>query len=162
MWIRTASERDLKEIRALLVETWHDTYDDIYGVEKVNAITDAWHSISALKAKLTMPLSEFVVADSGKRILGIAFASSNDGRIVELHQLYVQPAQQGQGAGKALLTEIEACFPEVRLVRLEVEAANHKSVAFYRSNGFEEAGKTDNCGAAGSGIAALIMEKPVQ
>jgi hypothetical protein len=31
VFIRTAGERDLDEIRTLLVETWHDTYDGIYG-----------------------------------------------------------------------------------------------------------------------------------
>ena len=40
MFVRTASARDLPAIRALLVATWHDTYDGIYGVERVTAITD--------------------------------------------------------------------------------------------------------------------------
>ena len=39
--MRTASERDLDAMRALLVETWHATYDAIYGVDRVTAITDA-------------------------------------------------------------------------------------------------------------------------
>ncbi len=34
MFVRTASERDVPAIRALLVETWHDTYDPIYGVDE--------------------------------------------------------------------------------------------------------------------------------
>ena len=51
MFVRTASERDLETIKALLVETWHATYDAIYGVERVNEITTEWHSVAALKAK---------------------------------------------------------------------------------------------------------------
>jgi len=39
MFVRTASERDLKAVRDLLVETWHATYDPFYGVERVTAIT---------------------------------------------------------------------------------------------------------------------------
>ncbi len=38
-FVRTASERDLEKVRALLVETWHATYDTFYGVEKVNELT---------------------------------------------------------------------------------------------------------------------------
>ena len=34
MFVRTAGERDLAEVRALLVETWHATYDAIYGAEQ--------------------------------------------------------------------------------------------------------------------------------
>ncbi len=50
MFVRTASERDLVAIRALLVETWHATYDAIYGAAKVTEITDEWHSIASLRA----------------------------------------------------------------------------------------------------------------
>ena len=35
MFVRTASSRDIEAVRALLVETWHDTYDAIYGPGKV-------------------------------------------------------------------------------------------------------------------------------
>lgn len=161
MWIRTAGGKDLEAIQALLSETWHDTYDHIYGVDTVTAITTEWHALSALRARLTQPLSEFVVADTGDSILGMAFASSKDGRLIELHQLYVHPAAQGQGAGKALLAEIEACFPEARRIRLEVEAENHKAVAFYRMNDFRLVGETENCGVVNSGIPAEIYEKQV-
>ena len=73
MWIRTASERDLQEIRALLVNAWHDTYDSIYGADKVSEINEDWHSLNALKPKLTQPDSEFILADAGEGISGMAF-----------------------------------------------------------------------------------------
>lgn len=161
MWIRTAGSGDLEAIQALLIETWHDTYDSLYGSERVEAITREWHTLDALRARLTQPLSEFVVADTGQSILGMAFASSKDGRLIELRQLYVRPSAQGQGAGRALLEEIEACFPEANRVRLEVEAENHKAVTFYRKSGFEPVGKTQNCGTDNSGIPAIIYEKQV-
>ena len=40
MFVRSAGERDLAAVRELLVETWHATYDPIYGAERVTAITD--------------------------------------------------------------------------------------------------------------------------
>ncbi len=162
MWIRTANERDLEAIQALLVDTWHDTYDQIYGVEEVDKITSQWHSIDALRQRLSKPQSEFVVADSGETILGIAFASTADGRMVDLHQLYVNPQSQGRGAGKALLTEIEGCFPQADAIRLEVEGANKKAVAFYEANGFAQVGRTANCGEPTSGIPALVFEKRIR
>lgn len=162
MWIRTAGSRDLEAVQALLVETWHDTYDSIYGAERVDAITGEWHSMEALRARLTQPLSEFVVADTGNSLLGMAFASSKDGRLIELHQLYVRPSAQGQGAGRALLEEIETCFPEANRMRLEVEAENRKAITFYRKSGFEPVGETQNCGTDNSGIPAIIYEKRVQ
>jgi ribosomal protein S18 acetylase RimI-like enzyme len=162
VFIRTAGERDLDEIRTLLVETWHDTYDGIYGRERVTAITDDWHSIPSLKERLEKPHSEFVVADDGSEICGMAFASTlDDGKTVMLHQLYVKPGQQGRGVGGLLLDEIEAAFPDADKVRLEVEEANAKAVAFYLAQGFSQVGRTANCGKEQSGIPALVYERPI-
>lgn len=162
MFIRTAGARDLEAIRALLVETWHDTYDAIYGRERVTEITDDWHSIAALKARVDKPKTEFVVADDGAQIAGMAFASLRDeGKTVLLHQLYVRPSQQGKGVGGLLLDEVEAAFPDADKVRLEVEEANARAVAFYLAQGFSQVGRTANCGKEESGIPALIYERPI-
>lgn len=162
MFIRTAGARDLEAIRELLVETWHDTYDAIYGRERVTEITDDWHSIAALKARVDKPNSEFVVADDGTRICGMAFASLRDeGKTVMLHQLYVRPSEQGKGVGGLLLDEVEGAFPDAATVRLEVEEANAGAVAFYLAQGFSQVGRTAHCGKKESGIPALVYERPI-
>ena len=150
MFVRTASERDLETIKVLLADTWHAAYDAIYGAERVNEITAEWHSLAALKARLTRPNSEFLVADDGKRIAG---------KTVVLHQLDVRPGNQRAGVGRLLLDEVEQCFPEARTLRLEVEKSNAGAVAFYRANGFAQVGETADGGAEQSGIPALIFEK---
>lgn len=159
MFVRTASTRDLPAVRALLIATWHDTYDAIYGSERVDEITDEWHSIPALEARLSRPQSEFLVADDGKQIGGMAFAAVADGgATVELHQLYVLPEFQGRGIGGLLLDEIESCFPEANRVRLDVDDKNLKAIAFYVAQGFVEAGKN----TAGAGGAPSVMyERPI-
>lgn len=162
MYVRTASTRDLDAVRALLVETWHDTYDAIYGVERVTAITDDWHSIASLEARLDTPNAEFLVADDGTAIAGMAFATTvDDGTTVMLHQLYVRPGMQGRGIGGLLLDEIESCFPGADKVRLEVEEKNGKAVAFYAAQGFSQVGRTANCGSGQSGIPAAVFERPI-
>lgn len=162
MFVRTAGERDLPAIRSLLAETWHATYDAIYGVERVNEITAEWHSLASLKARLTRPNSEFLVADDGREIGGMAFAAAApDGKTVTLHQLYVMPSKQGHGVGAMLLLEVEESFPDADKLRLEVEEANLQAVRFYRAHGFAQAGRTANCGGEVSGIPALVFEKPL-
>jgi ribosomal protein S18 acetylase RimI-like enzyme len=160
-FIRSASEADLAAVSALLGRSWHATYDPIYGVERVTEITGSWHSVAALKARLTRPDSEFVVADDGARIGGMAYASMDKGEteVVVLHQLYVEPGLTGQGIGRDLFAEVETCFPAAKRMRLEVEPKNEGAVRFYQGLGFQEVGWTKNCGQAQSGIPALVLEK---
>jgi ribosomal protein S18 acetylase RimI-like enzyme len=160
VFVRTASERDLKAVRDLLVETWHATYDEIYGAERVTAITDDWHSLASLKRRLDQPNAEFLVADDGKELGGMACAAAEaDGKSVMLRQLYVLPKFQGRGIGGMLLDEIIESFPDATLYRLEVEEANARAIGFYMSQGFVQSGRTANCGAGQSGIPALLFER---
>jgi ribosomal protein S18 acetylase RimI-like enzyme len=159
MFVRTAGQRDLEAARDLLAHTWHATYDAIRGAEKVAEITAEWHSVNALKAQLTRSNSEFLVADDGKRIGGMAFAvATTDPNIVTLHQLYVHPDFQRQGTGRALLEEVVDSFPEAKILRVEVEEANGQAVAFYRAQGFQPAGSIPASGG-GAGLPALVLEK---
>lgn len=160
VFIRTACAADLDKVRALLIETWHATYDGIYGPARVTEITNDWHSIASLKARLVRPNAEFIVADDGVSIGGMAYAAAtSDPKTVMLHQLYVHPTRQHEGIGSQLLAEIEESFPEAHSIRLEVEAANTPAIGFYRARGFAEAGNTADCGPAGSGLPAIVMEK---
>jgi ribosomal protein S18 acetylase RimI-like enzyme len=160
-FVRTASERDLEKVRKLLVETWHATYDALYGVEKVTQLTNSWHSVAALKSRLGKKNSEFVVADNGADIGGMGYAamSAELPKTAILHQLYVHPDCQRNGIGRDMFAELETCFPDANVMRLEVEPENHAALSFYVAHGFVKIGKTENCGDGKSGIPALIMEK---
>lgn len=162
MFVRTASSRDIPAIRALLVETSHDTYDAIYGKDRVTQITDAWHSTASLDEQLARPHSEFLVADDGSMIGGMAFATAEDeGKTLVLHQLYVAPSCQGQGIGGLLLDEVESCFPEAGTVRLEVEERNARAVSYYLSQGFSQVRKIDRELVGGAAEPALVLERPI-
>lgn len=158
MFVRTASGRDLEAVRDLLIETWHATYDPIYGAERVTRITDEWHSIAALQARLDAPMSEFLVADDGRTIGGMAFADTvDDGKTVTVRQLYVRPDHQGRGIGGMLLDEVEGCFPDAVRIRLEVETRNEKAVAFYVAQGFARTGEAKG----DDDIVTAIFERPI-
>ncbi len=160
-FVRTASERDLEKVRALLAETWHATYDTFYGVEKVNELTAKWHSVEALRARLQRKHSEFVVADNGSELAGMGYAAMSESleKTAVLHQLYVLPKHQRHGVGRDMFAELETCFPDAERMRVEVEPQNLHALAFYRAHGFVEVAKTPSCGDEQSGIPALILEK---
>lgn len=159
MWVRTASARDLPAISQLLGTVWHQTYDGIYGAERVSEITASWHAVSALERQLKAPSSEFLVADDGKTISGMAYARQDAASVCKIHQLYVLEKFQGKGVGKLLLDEIEESFFDVREFSLEVDEKNDAAIGFYEYCGFKLTGKTENCGEADSRIPALMYSK---
>ncbi len=155
-FVRTASVRDIDKIRPVLVETWHDTYDGIYGVDFVNDICETWHSADAIKQNVEDRNAEYVVADDGQSLGGVAYvkAPSEDG-IAYLSQIYVLPEHQRQGIGRDLLEEIELSFPEAKLMRLGVDARNVKAVGFYERFGY----RNTNIRLEEGGLEALVFEK---
>lgn len=134
--IRPATEADLPGVRACLVETWHATYDPIFGAAEVTAITNDWHSIEALRANLQVPESVFLVAGDAAAITGTVSARMLEPGLVRLGRLYVLPSAQRRGLGAALLGAVTAAFPNLRCLRLEVEPRNLSAIAFYEAQGF--------------------------
>ena len=137
-FVRSASARDLPAVSALLTRTWHDTYDKLYGSAKVGEMTSSWHSVEALTRQLEAPQSEFLVADDGAEIVGMAFARMTDATTAHLFQLYVDPVAQGNGLGRELLAELLTCFPAAKRMELEVATGNERAIGFYGHNGFKE------------------------
>lgn len=159
MWVRTASQQDATAIQALLKDVWHATYDDIYGREKVSALTADWHKTAILQKQMKRPSSEFLVVDDGKNLSGMAYGRMKSDTELMLHQLYVSAEHQGKGQGGDLLNELLSCFPEARTVTLQVDEENPGAIEFYKKFGFEQTGTTENCGKDESGIRAIVMTR---
>lgn len=163
-FVRSASDRDIPALAKLLAESWRASYDALYGAEKVAQLIAEWHSPAAIARNLARPDGEYLVADDGKQLGGMAFASfsgSADIKSIKLHQLYVNPELHRMGIGRDLFADIETCFPGARRLVLEVDPGNAQAIAFYRGVGMEVTSQTQNCGDEESGIPALIMEKPL-
>jgi len=156
--IRVAGEADLPLIAALLCETWHATYDEIYGAAKVADISKRWHGEAQLARNLGTP--GFLVSTDGGTLTGTVLTTADASiGLVDLHRLYVYPAHQSKGLGRALFDAAVACFPGAPGVRLEVEPANFRAIEFYQHLGFAVVGKNADCGCSGDHISALVMSK---
>lgn len=161
-FIRTAGSADLRAVSELLTRSWHVTYDSLYGEAEVAAITAEWHSPKALAMNLARPGGEFLVADDGRRIAGMAFAAAGrpDGSSVFLHQLYVDPDDQRLGIGTDLYAEIENSFFEATRIRVEVEVANAPAMAFWRRVGFTRTDEsTHTLPGSGRPVTVALLEK---
>ena len=153
--IRPAVLQDAEDTRRVLVETWHDTYDPLLGVEKVTEITGRWHAIEALIEQIGLPAAaSFLVAEHLGQLIGHAFARELKPDVLFLSRLYVLPVWQRQGVGRRLLEAVLDRHPDAARVCVNVEAENGKGVAFYRRNAFVVVDeKTEG------GLRSLRMEK---
>src|SRR5215469_11475476 len=152
--IRPATARDLEQVREILVETWHDTYDTLIGHDRVSEITGQWHTPELLAKQLHTPGVSFLVAAHESMLVGHAFANSPQPPIVMLLRLYILPRWQRRGIGSQLLDAVIQAYPGSTALRLSVEADNLKGVSFYRTHGFQLRAEQ-----AEEGLAVLRMEK---
>lgn len=156
--IRRGVAGDAEAVSALLLEVWHDTYDRLFGAEKVADISRQWHSAEVLGQQIAAPDHLFLVAAQSTGLCGHAYAFVGEDGEFQLSRIYVRPEAQGKGLGKALLDKVVAGFPNTSKITLEVHEKQFSAHRFYLANGFAIVGDTAHCGAA-SDIPALIMER---
>jgi ribosomal protein S18 acetylase RimI-like enzyme len=157
--IRPAREADLPAVRELLVETWHATYDALYGHAKVAEITEAWHSVPALARSLAVDGAVFLLAEREGAVLGTSLAHLDAEGAVCLRRLYVRPGAQEAGVGRRLLEATLAPFGAA-LVWLEVEPANRRAIAFYGRQGFRAEAEPASCGGRADLPAIRMTRRP--
>jgi ribosomal protein S18 acetylase RimI-like enzyme len=163
-WIacRAAEDKDVATVRAVLVETWHATYDRLYGAARVTEITDSWHSIDRLAAQIAQSRSDQSVVMVGLwdgRIVATASAHIAAQRSIKIDRLYVRGSYQGLGIGIALLNATVGALPRASSLRLEVDPGNTDAIEFYKRLGFVGVGESNDCGKSGFGIRARIFER---
>ncbi len=152
--IRLAQAADMPAVSRMLVETWHDTYTELLGRERVAEITGAWHSAEALERQRDQPATTFLVAEEDGAIVGHAFANAQKPPVLLLARLYVHPDRQRRGIGRRLLEAAAAHHPDRRIMRLEVATGNGKAMSFYDREGFRPVAEK-----VMEGLDHLVMEK---
>jgi predicted N-acetyltransferase YhbS len=94
-----------------------------------------------LLAAMTYNTTDFLVADDGGTVIGYALASRflvlyAPGPVSELHELVVDRAHRGRGAGRML---VEAVVDRARTAgAVEVTVPTRRAHEYYRALGFEE------------------------
>lgn len=115
-FVRTAGERDLEKVRALLVESFHATYDSLHGKAKVADLIAHLFSPAALKTRLVRKDAEFLVADDGRNIGGMGYAAMSQQltKTVMLHLLYVRPRCSAKVSAAISSPSSKPAFPMPR------------------------------------------------
>jgi len=147
MWLRTASPGDIEAIYEILRQSWHASYDDLIGREAVDTITADWYDPMKLVQEMGQSQAEYIVADDGARLYGVAYALSGtlpkQPDTVLIRQLCVRPSHQNQGLGSQLLEELESCFPAARCFQVRLMEKNERALAFFSRRFYERLEATE-------------------
>jgi len=147
MWLRTASPKDVPAIYEILRESWYAAYDDLIGHTAVETITADWFDPLQLAQEINQPEAEYIVADDGKNLYGVAHALSGtipkNPDMVMIRQLCVRRCHQNQGLGAQLLEELESCFPAARGFQVRVLEKNERALQFFSRRLYERVEEND-------------------
>ena len=135
MEIRPMIERDRREVLAMMRVFYASPAVSTDGSEEIFCV-DVDCCLSE------EPCLEGYVLAEGEAIVGYAmiarsFSTEFGKPCVWIEDLYLKPAYCEKGYGTQFLAFIERKYPQA-ILRLEVEAENHRAVHVYRKNGFGE------------------------
>lgn len=121
---------------------------------------DAWHARDFMELH-ELPTSVFLVAEAGARIAGYVVGDVVDGTVGYIVTIAVDPVNQGQGLGRALLNVAMQHLGDLgaRLIRLHVNVSNYTALRLYHSSGFHSVSVIPRYYADGS--TAYLMERPL-
>jgi len=136
--LRFADVHDINTIGFLAQQIWPATYKNIFSTDQIIYMMDLFYSPSSLKKQLKDDKHTFVLIEDGEGSMGFAsYSEINPNGIYKLHKIYVLPALQGKGIGKAMIDFIvESIKPNgAKALRLNVNR-NTKARSFYERLGF--------------------------
>jgi ribosomal protein S18 acetylase RimI-like enzyme len=114
-------------------------YDEIMSLWKsAGLIIRPGDELDGIRLKLQRDPDLFMVAEDENGIVGVVMGAW-DGRRGWINHLAVKPAYQRRGIGEALVNELVKRLAErgARKVNAQVYRSNEKSLAFFKSLGFE-------------------------
>ncbi|MEZ4322329.1 MAG: GNAT family N-acetyltransferase [Myxococcota bacterium] len=144
---RLANPSDAAALADLGARSFVAKFGDLYTPADVDAFLSAAHSESRVAAEIADPEMRVLLAERGDALVGYCKVALRCGwpehargqRVVELKQLYTDPACTGQGVGSRLLDgalEVAQAFGADE-IQLSVFSENVDAQRFYARHGFE-------------------------
>ena len=136
--VRPATQNDLERIQYVARQTWAAAYRGIIPENIQEKMLVSWYSLDQLKRVLEQGDAMLYVFEVGSEIVGFAQFVIRSGGLGQLTRIYVLPAYQRMGVGRALLYGglkflMEKGVGELRVV---VERKNIVGRRFYERVGF--------------------------
>ncbi|MFM5930904.1 MAG: N-acetyltransferase family protein [Novosphingobium sp.] len=144
--LRPATPDDIPALSRLGIDSFVEKFGHMYSAKDLADFLDEAHSPAALAKEIADPNRLYRLAERDGRLLGYCKLGLTCGfpeyargsRVLELKQLYTDPAATGQGIGAALMDWAMAEFTarQADEVQLSVWSGNDGAQKFYARYGF--------------------------
>lgn len=146
--LRAATAADIPAISQLATDSFIAKFGHLYSAENLNTFLAESLSEAAVAADLANPARLYRLAEAGGRLVGYCKLGLTCGfpehargnNVMELKQLYTDPAATGMGIGGALMDWAMGEFAARKAdeVQISVYAYNDGAHRFYRRYGFDK------------------------
>ncbi len=141
MQIRPLRKEELIKVQSIAYRTWPSTFGEILSPEQISYMLKMMYDVSVLESQWQKGHT-FLLAEENGQEMGFAGFELNysESPKAKLHKIYLLPAAQGKGIGKALILEVANRAREAgqKSLLLNVNKYNQKAIEFYQRIGFNE------------------------
>ncbi|GIP59494.1 GNAT family N-acetyltransferase [Paenibacillus sp. FSL W8-0186] len=147
--IKRCNHEDLRNLQAIGVETFHDTFKHQNSSENMKAYLDKAFNLKQLEKELSNTSSQFYFIYCNENVGGYLKINIDDAQSedmgkdsLEIERIYVKKNFQKQGLGKYLVNKALEIAMErnKKKIWLGVWEKNEKAIAFYKKMGFIQTG----------------------
>ncbi|TWT01899.1 GNAT family N-acetyltransferase [Planomicrobium sp. CPCC 101079] len=147
--IKECTLEDLRELQAISIVTFTETFKDQNSPEHLNAYLDKAYNLEQLERELANPSSQFFFVYSDQEVAGYLKVNTRDAQSeamgddsLEVERIYVKKKFHKQGLGKLLLAKAmeTAMEQDKKEIWLGVWEENENAITFYQKKGFVQTG----------------------
>lgn len=135
MNIYIATKLDIEIIGRLAQVIWHEHYTPIIGKGQVDFMLNKLYSPQALEIQLEDGQLFYIIQRDGIPFGFISISEKSTDELF-LNKFYILSSEQGKGLGAQVFLKLMATYPKIKIMRLQVNRSNFKSINFYFKLGF--------------------------
>lgn len=134
--IRRIAADELPVVQQLAEAIWPHAFDGVIARHQIEIMLGDIYALESLENEMSSLGHVFWIARyRGEDAAFISSFKVDD--VTWIKKLYVLPAQQGLGLGKALIRAALTHFAPSRVLSLNVNTGNSRAIEFYKHAGFE-------------------------
>jgi ribosomal protein S18 acetylase RimI-like enzyme len=139
--IKPIALETVPQLKRLLHAVWSITYRDTLGQPLIDELSGDLHADEKLNGEIVdyskLSLGAFV----GDKLIGHVMVVFEEPDNIYVGRLYVDPAFQSKGVGRALMGAAEAGFEGATTATLEVFETSKGAIEFYKKMGYQQVGR---------------------